>query len=51
MKMEKLFPEDYRFFPRTWLMPGDMQDFKTRYFPNNGKENERTFIVKPEAMC
>ncbi len=48
-KMSKLFPEDYNFFPRTWMFPGDYHEFKIRY---GGKEpGANTFIVKPEANC
>lgn len=48
MKMEKLFPQDYRFFPRTWCFPHDYPEFKM-YMKETG--NKGTFIVKPEAMC
>ena len=27
-KMKKLFPKDYNFFPKTWLLPGDIKAFK-----------------------
>ena len=48
-KMAKQFPEDYRFFPRTFILPADYNDFKAKYF---GKDKQpMTFIVKPEANC
>ena len=46
MKMRKKFP-CYNFFPKTWIVPADMNDLKTQF---NSKFN-KTFIVKPEAGC
>jgi len=43
-KMRKLFPEEYAFFPSTWNLPADWNDFKLQF---NGKP--RTFIIKPET--
>ena len=45
MKMQKVFPEDYKFFPPTWLIPTDWKDFKAQF----NKRKAKTFIVKPEA--
>jgi tubulin polyglutamylase TTLL6/13 len=28
MKMRKYFPDDYKFFPPTWLLPAEYSDFK-----------------------
>ncbi len=55
MKMQWAFPEDYDFFPKTWLLPSEMIDFRN-YFQGPLGENPRgkkkkTFIVKPEANC
>lgn len=44
-KLRKLFPKDYNFYPRTWVLPGDLPDFKTHF----GKK--KVFILKPEASC
>ncbi|CAL1685591.1 unnamed protein product [Lasius platythorax] len=46
-RMQKLFPKDYNFFPKTWCFPADLGDAmayaKTR--------KSKTFIVKPDAGC
>lgn len=47
MKMMKHFPHDYRFFPRTWLLPYEMVDFKNNF--NRKGKSHKAFIVKPEA--
>ncbi|KAH8401277.1 hypothetical protein KR009_004382 [Drosophila setifemur] len=41
-RMLKLFPGDYRIFPKTWLMPTDAYD--VAIYANKHK---RTFILKP----
>lgn len=47
MKLRKQFPEDYKFFPQTWLLPAEYNDFKNQF----QKGKARTFIIKPEASC
>ncbi len=31
MKMKKLLPYEYRFFPQTWLLPSEYADFKGQF--------------------
>ena len=45
--MQKYFPKEYNFFPKTWLLPGDIKNFKEQFNYRKAK----TFIVKPEASC
>ena len=49
MKMRKKFPDDYSFFPMTWMLPVEYHELKT-YFETKPKGKARTFIVKPEAL-
>ncbi|XP_076856562.1 tubulin polyglutamylase ttll6 isoform X3 [Brachyhypopomus gauderio] len=46
-RMLKLFPKDYRIFPRTWCLPADYSDFQayTRV------KKHKTYICKPESGC
>lgn len=48
-KMQKAFPDDYKFFPKTWLLPTEYPDFRNQF--QNKKKKNKTFIVKPEASC
>lgn len=48
-RMKKMFPDDYKFFPQTFLLPSEYPDFRSQF--NNKKKNNKTFIVKPEASC
>ena len=50
MKLKKVFPDDYNFFPQTWLLPVDYHDLKL-HFDKIQKGKAKTFIVKPEAQC
>jgi len=47
MRMKKAFPENYKFFPQTFLLPSEYNDFKAQF----SKKKNKTFIVKPEASC
>eukprot|EP00347_Sterkiella_histriomuscorum_P011690 403371481 len=48
-RMQKKFPDDYKFFPQTYLLPSEYSDFRNQF--NNKKKMNKTFIVKPEASC
>ena len=48
-KMQKQFPEDFKFFPQTYLLPSEYSDFRTLF--KDKKKTNKTFIVKPEASC
>lgn len=45
--MQKEFDKEYKFFPRTYLLPSEFGDFK-QTFQTKGKP---VYIVKPEAGC
>ena len=47
ISMQKYFPHEFNFFPKTWLIPQDIKSFKEQF--NNRKA--KTFIIKPEASC
>ena len=48
MKLRRVHPAQYNFFPKTWLVPAEHADLKA-YMTKPGKK--KTFIVKPEASC
>lgn len=43
MKMFKMHPEEYKFFPKTWVLPNDFPEFLRHY----KQYEECTYIVKP----
>mmetsp|Transcript_18139 Transcript_18139/g.47860 ORF Transcript_18139/g.47860 Transcript_18139/m.47860 type:complete len:361 (-) Transcript_18139:51-1133(-) len=50
-KMRKNFPKEYAFYPRTWVLPADFQDFRTQFDSNGKSYKNNIFIVKPDAGC
>lgn len=54
MKMYKKFPDEYNFFPKTWVLPTQFTDLRNHYTRNNtsnSKGRKVTYIVKPDSMC
>jgi tubulin polyglutamylase TTLL6/13 len=45
MRMQKEFPDEYNFFPVTFMLPHDFKEFMALL----GEKRNKTFIVKPEA--
>jgi tubulin polyglutamylase TTLL6/13 len=48
-RMTKLFPDQYDFCPKTWILPFDYHDF-AQQFNADGTSN-RAFIIKPDHSC
>lgn len=47
-KFSQMFPEEYDYFPFTWLIPNDLVSFEKQF--TNGISS-RLIICKPEASC
>lgn len=47
MRMRKVFPQYYNFFPPTWVLPAEFVDFRAQFTKRSGK----TYIIKPAASC
>ncbi|XP_042365125.1 tubulin polyglutamylase TTLL11 [Plectropomus leopardus] len=49
--MQELFPEEYDFYPRSWILPEECQMFSTqiRMVKENDATVNPTFIVKPDG--
>ena len=43
--MQELFPDEYTFYPKSWIIPAQLKDFKD-YCASN--KNQSWFIVKPD---
>lgn len=52
-KMRKRFDKEYNFYPRTWMLPSEMTEFKSYYSSNTHEKqhSKAVYIVKPEASC
>jgi Tubulin-tyrosine ligase family len=52
MRMKKVFKDDYNFFPKTWILPSEMTDFRNQFTNVKSKKNgHKIFIVKPVHLC
>ncbi|XP_036288791.1 tubulin polyglutamylase TTLL11 isoform X3 [Pipistrellus kuhlii] len=51
--MQNLFPEEYNFYPRSWILPDEFQLFTAQVqMVKEGDPSWRpTFIVKPDGGC
>lgn len=50
--MYKAYPEEYNFFPKTWVLPNESHDLRNHYMKNNtGNKKKLTYIVKPDGLC
>lgn len=50
-KMAKMLPEQYNFFPRTWVLPGEMSDFRAQFDAQGNALGNKIFIIKPDTGC
>ena len=50
-RMLKMFPKEYAFYPRTWILPNQMSDFRNQFDSHNNALDNKIFIVKPDAGC
>ena len=46
-RLQKIFKDEFSFFPKTWVLPADSNDFKMQF----NKKKAKTFIIKPVNMC
>ncbi|XP_006890807.1 PREDICTED: tubulin polyglutamylase TTLL11 [Elephantulus edwardii] len=51
--MQDLFPEEYNFYPRSWILPDEFQLFvaQVRMVKDEDPSWKPTFIVKPDGGC
>ena len=56
MRMKRAFPDEFNFFPATWVLPGDNIDFRNQFHKKGDakkgekKQKKQTFIVKPDGL-
>lgn len=50
-RMQKIYPKEYSFYPRTWVLPGEMADFRQQFDGSGNALNNKIFIIKPDAGC
>jgi len=48
-RMQMLFPDEYSFVPRTWILPEDFPELAARVAKHH-EEKKGTYIVKPDGL-
>ncbi|KAA6391330.1 MAG: putative tubulin-tyrosine ligase family protein [Streblomastix strix] len=48
-RLRLTFPSDFRFVPRTWVLPQDWAELQEEFALATPEEKPRTYIVKPSA--
>jgi hypothetical protein len=54
MKMKKVFPDLFNFFPKTWVMPMETCEFSNQFIDKYGrpkKYGQKAYIVKPDNLA
>ncbi|CAM9273835.1 unnamed protein product [Ectocarpus sp. 12 AP-2014] len=52
MLMSRMYheaPNEYKFFPETWVLPAEMNEFREEFGPKGTSKS--VFIIKPDAGC
>ena len=49
-RLRAVFPNDFNFFPDTWILPQDTKEFRKLFGEKTGK-SKKTFIIKPDHAC
>ena len=50
-RMSALFPSEFKFAPKTWTLPLELESFLDQFPRKASKPGKRTFILKPDAGC
>jgi len=50
MRMYKYYPDEYNFFPKTWVLPNEATDFRNYFMKNQTNKQRVTYIVKPDSL-
>jgi len=50
-KMLKLFPKEYAFYPKTWVLPGEIADFRQQFDNLGNSIGNKIYIIKPDTGC
>jgi tubulin polyglutamylase TTLL6/13 len=46
-RLQKQFPEEFDFFPKTYVLPSDYGDLRNQFGPDG--KSKRIYILKPDA--
>ena len=47
-KKLKIFPQEYSYYPRTWVLPSELNDFRSQFDANGNAIGNKIYIIKPD---
>ena len=50
-RMAKMYPREFSFYPRTWILPSELSDFRSQFGSDGVALGNKIYIVKPDAGC
>ena len=50
-RMLKMFPREYSYYPRTWVLPGELSDFRSQFDEKGHSIGNKIYIIKPDTGC
>ena len=50
-RMLKMFPREYSYYPRTWVLPGELSDFRSQFDEKGNSIGNKIYIIKPDTGC
>ena len=42
---------EYAFYPRTWVLPAEMTDFRAQFDSQGNALGNKIYIIKPDTGC
>ena len=42
---------EYSFYPRTWVLPGELSDFRAQFDEKGNSIGNKIYIIKPDTGC
>jgi len=53
MKMKKAYPNEFDFFPKTYILPGESSEFRNNFIDKYGRtiQKKKSYIVKPDNLA
>jgi hypothetical protein len=51
LSLSDILQKEYSYYPRTWVLPAELSDFRTQFDNAGNSIGNKIFIIKPDAGC
>ena len=48
---ETVMIREYSYYPRTWVLPGELTDFRSQFDEKGNSIGNKIYIIKPDTGC